>query len=95
MPPKSLPCEALVERSDRILVEVDTAPLQKTSAGPSHREPAAALKKLESYHWPGNVRELRNVLERALADAQRKEIHSEDLSSEAGQSGNTIKERAA
>src|SRR5882762_2732905 len=28
--------------------------------------PAAALKKLSSWHWPGNVRELQNFIERAV-----------------------------
>jgi DNA-binding NtrC family response regulator len=49
------------------------------------------LKKLETYHWPGNVRELRNVLERALLTLSGKEIHSEDLFLEAGQSRGAAK----
>ncbi len=28
--------------------------------------PAAALKKLASWHWPGNIRELENLIERAV-----------------------------
>jgi len=28
--------------------------------------PAAALKKLASWHWPGNIRELENFIERAV-----------------------------
>jgi formate hydrogenlyase transcriptional activator len=28
--------------------------------------PAAAFKKLSSWHWPGNIRELENFIERAV-----------------------------
>jgi DNA-binding NtrC family response regulator len=34
---------------------------------------------LERYHWPGNVRELRNVVTRAVVDAQNYEIAAADL----------------
>jgi formate hydrogenlyase transcriptional activator len=28
--------------------------------------PAAAMKKLSSWHWPGNIRELENFIERSV-----------------------------
>jgi transcriptional regulator with PAS, ATPase and Fis domain len=49
-----------------------------------HRRPTptlspAALALLESYGYPGNVRELRNLLERALVQAEGPEISPADL----------------
>ena len=49
-----------------------------------HRRPAllpssTALSLLEAYDFPGNVRELRNLLERALVQAQGNEITPADL----------------
>ncbi len=38
-----------------------------------------ALKTLENYNWPGNVRELRNLIERAVAFCQGREIRVNDL----------------
>ncbi|MFZ5969664.1 MAG: HPr family phosphocarrier protein [Bacillota bacterium] len=38
-----------------------------------------ALKYLEKYDWPGNIRELENIIERALALAEGKEIRDIDL----------------
>lgn len=46
-------------------------------AAPRLAAPALAL--LESYAYPGNVRELRNLLERALVQAQGPEISTADL----------------
>ena len=46
---------------------------------PAPRLSAAALALLESYSYPGNVRELRNLLERALVEAQGPEISPADL----------------
>ncbi len=48
------------------------------------RRPAPSLipeaeATLLQYHWPGNVRELQNVIERALAFDQGKEIRAESL----------------
>src|SRR5216684_1702096 len=74
-----------------ILVEVMLRPLAKDIGRPIPTISPRALKKLESYHWPGNVRELRNVLERALLTLSGKEIHSEDLFLEAGQSRGAVK----
>jgi transcriptional regulator with PAS, ATPase and Fis domain len=37
------------------------------------------LEALKSYDWPGNVRELRNVLERAIAIAEKGSIELENL----------------
>jgi two-component system response regulator HydG len=39
----------------------------------------AALKVLMAYPWPGNVRELENVIERAVALADRHELGVDDL----------------
>ncbi len=48
-----------------------------------HRSPlkltSAAQKLLEAYEYPGNVRELRNLLERALVQAQGPKIQPTDL----------------
>ncbi|MDQ6800065.1 MAG: sigma-54 dependent transcriptional regulator [Acidobacteriota bacterium] len=74
-----------------ILIEVMLRPLAKDIGRPVPTISPRALKKLESYHWPGNVRELRNVLERALLTLTGKEIHSEDLFLDAGQSQGAIK----
>jgi DNA-binding NtrC family response regulator len=40
---------------------------------------ARAIGALEAHDWPGNIRELRNVVERAVALAQRGEIEVEHL----------------
>jgi two-component system, NtrC family, response regulator HydG len=42
---------------------------------------AAAMAKLVQYAWPGNVRELENMMERAVAMAQRDQVTLDDLSS--------------
>ncbi len=39
----------------------------------------ASLAILEAWDWPGNVRELRNVIERAMIFADRRELTPEDL----------------
>src|SRR5207245_3893666 len=74
-----------------ILIEVMLRRLAKDIGRPMPAVSARAMKKLESYHWPGNVRELRNALERALLTLHGKEIRSEDLILESGQ---TIKPTA-
>jgi DNA-binding NtrC family response regulator len=74
-----------------ILIEVMLRRLAKDVGRPVPTVSPRAMKKLESYHWPGNVRELRNVLERALLTLSGKEIRSEDLMLESGQ---TIKAAA-
>ena len=40
---------------------------------------AAALDVLRAYRWPGNVRELQNVIERAVALAERPVIQVNDV----------------
>ena len=40
---------------------------------------AGAIAAIGSYHWPGNIRELENVLERAIAFANRPQLFAEDL----------------
>lgn len=42
------------------------------------------LESLASYDWPGNVRELRNVLERAIAVAEKNTIELQHLPSDIG-----------
>jgi Nif-specific regulatory protein len=39
----------------------------------------AAIRKMETYSWPGNVRELRNVVERAVALGQGRELDAPDI----------------
>ena len=38
-----------------------------------------ALKKMRGYGWPGNVRELRNVVERAVSRADRRELPIDEI----------------
>jgi DNA-binding NtrC family response regulator len=68
-----------------ILVDVLLQQLAKDVGRPLPAVTQSAMKKLQSYSWPGNVRELRNVLERALLTLSGKEIRSEDLMLETGQ----------
>ncbi|HEY9103833.1 sigma-54 dependent transcriptional regulator [Chitinimonas sp.] len=56
--------------------------LARLSAQNGMAEPrltSEALQALSHYDFPGNVRELENILERALALCDGKEIHPEDL----------------
>ncbi len=39
----------------------------------------SAIRLLRSYSWPGNVRELQNAVERAVALAEERLIHPDDL----------------
>ena len=39
----------------------------------------AAMQKLKSYFWPGNIRELKNVVHRALAMSNAKNIQADDI----------------
>ena len=68
-----------------ILANVMLQQLAKDIGRPMPAVTPSAMKKLQSYSWPGNVRELRNVLERALLTLSGKEIRSEDLMLESGQ----------
>jgi two-component system response regulator PilR (NtrC family) len=47
--------------------------------GSSHRLSAEAEAALQAYAFPGNVRELENILERAVALAERPVLQSSDL----------------
>ena len=69
-----------------VLVDVLLRPLAKEMGRPLPQISAGAMRKLETYGWPGNVRELRNVLERAMLSMRGKEIRTEDLVLENGQS---------
>ena len=69
-----------------ILVDVMLRRLAKDIGRPVPGVSTTAMRKLNAYHWPGNVRELRNVLERAMLTLAGKEIRSEDLMLESGQS---------
>ena len=38
-----------------------------------------AMRKLINYNWPGNARELQNILERAVALSNSKDIMAKDI----------------
>ncbi len=67
---------ALRERPDDIplLAEHFLQALAARSKSAKPRVTVDALNALRGYPWPGNVRELRNVLEKALALAEKDEI---------------------
>lgn len=68
---------ALAERTEDIILLLDALVAKRHARDPMCKPPIfsdSAQKALLSYDWPGNVRELRNVIERAFALFDGREV---------------------